>query len=162
MEKKMNIKKIILLLIIGALLFTACASQENEVPFIRPTDDTLVEPAPPVNDEEPDADVDLIEGNAYVNQAQLFIMESYPVQVSVNVIGDLPTPCHYFRSIVNPPNDKNEILIGIYSEVEPTKVCIDVLEPFDENVSLPLDNIPDGVYSVFVNGEWVGEFSYPG
>jgi hypothetical protein len=37
-----------------------------------------------------------------------------------------------------------------------------VIEPFEESVSIPMTGKPDGMYTVWVNGELVGEFSYPG
>ena len=101
-------------------------------------------------------------GNVYINSAGLAIMESFPIQVMLNLQGDLPTPCNQFRAVVAEPNQKNEIHVEVYSEVPQDKACIQVLEPFEENVSIPMDGQPDGAYSVWVNGVLAGEFNYPG
>ncbi|MEJ2759363.1 MAG: hypothetical protein P8046_12860, partial [Anaerolineales bacterium] len=36
----------------------------------------------------------LTKGKAFVNSADLLIMESYPVQISLALSGELPTPCN--------------------------------------------------------------------
>lgn len=101
---------------------------------------------------------------AYVDVAELFIMESYPVQVEVAVRGNLPTPCHVLREQVETQDfgDEKRVDITLSSEADPETICTQVLEPFEAGISLDLENATDGVYVVYVNGELVGEFSYPG
>lgn len=101
-------------------------------------------------------------GPVFINSADLLIAESYPVQAHLHITGDMPTPCHRFRAEVAAPNSENQIHVTAYSIVNPDMMCTQVLEPFDENVSIPMDGATDGTYSVWLNGEQVGEFSYPG
>ena len=89
-------------------------------------------------------------------------MESYPIQVMLSLSGDLPTPCHSFHADVSEPNQKNEIHVDVYSLVDPEIMCIQKIEPFVENVSIPMTGAADGTYTVWVNGKLVGEFNYPG
>jgi hypothetical protein len=84
------------------------------------------------------------------------------VQVILYVEGELPTPCHELAVEVMPPDEQNQIHIQMYSEVEAGAICAQVMEPFEANVSIPMAGAPDGVYTVVLNGEVVGEFSYPG
>jgi len=78
-------------------------------------------------------------------------------QVQVVLQGNLPDPCHHLRVVVTPPDANNVINLVVYSVVDPTTVCITVLEPF--TTSIPLGSYTDGEYTVMVNGERLGEFS---
>jgi hypothetical protein len=100
-------------------------------------------------------------GPVYVSQADLVIMESYPVQVSLHIVGDLPTPCHRFHAEVSKPDSENRIQVAIYSVANTELMCAEVLAHFEENVAIPMNGQAEGTYSVWLNGELVGEFSYP-
>ena len=104
----------------------------------------------------------LSEGNAFLNSADLLIMESYPVQVSLSLEGELPTPCNQLTIDISEPNADNQIHVKVYSLVDPAMTCIAMTEPFATQVRLPLDTLSDGSYEVWVNGTLVGEFTYPG
>jgi hypothetical protein len=105
---------------------------------------------------------DMQEGAVFIDSSDLLIMESYPVQINLHLVGNLPTPCHHFQADVSAPNSQNEIHVRVYSLVNPMVMCTQVLQPFDENVSIPMTGAADGTYSVLVNGQLVGEFTYPG
>ncbi|MGH2581491.1 MAG: hypothetical protein ACRDFQ_01175 [Anaerolineales bacterium] len=97
----------------------------------------------------------------YITSSELLVAESYPVQVRLHVVGDLPTPCHTFAAEVSGPDGENRIDVSAYSIGDPLAICVQVLEPFDETVAIPITGAADGTYSVWLNGEFVGEFSYP-
>lgn len=83
----------------------------------------------------------------------LLVMESFPMQVRLDVGGDLPTPCHRpFWTVVD---DGTTIAVTIVSAAAPDQVCIQVIEPVE--FSIPL-----GDYStsrvVTVNGAEIGSF----
>ena len=160
----MKPKNDLLILIVVALLFTACGADTNmnKPDPNRPVDSDDPIPVEPGDGKGGEGDEGKARGNAYVRDVQLLIMESYPVQVSLSVSGELPTPCHEFRYVVEEPDAENRIFVEVYSVVDPEMICTQVLEPFAENISLPVQNLPDGTYTVYVNGELVGEFSYPG
>ena len=94
-------------------------------------------------------------GPVYLDSTEVLVRESLPVQAALVVRGSLPTPCHVLRVEVAPPDNQNRILVDIYSTTDPEQVCIQVLEPFEETVEL--GQFSDGTYSVWVNGEPVGE-----
>lgn len=101
-------------------------------------------------------------GAVYVDSADLLIMESYPVQVRLWVTGNLPTPCHSFEAQVAAADAQNRIYVTAYSAADPAAMCAQVLQPFEEGIAIPMESAADGTYSVWLNGELVGEFTYPG
>ncbi len=94
-----------------------------------------------------------------VQTAELYMAESFPPQPFLHLSGELPTPCHELRILVNPPDDTDQIHVVVYSVADPTTVCVQVLEPFD--ISIPLSNIPSGQFTVFVNGRKVAGLLMP-
>jgi inhibitor of cysteine peptidase len=103
-------------------------------------------------------------GPVFIDSSDLLIMESYPVQVSLHVTGNLPTPCHSFHYsyVIGTTNDANRIDVSVWSESDTSRMCTQVLEPFDESIPIDMSGAADGTYSVYMNGELVGNFSYPG
>jgi len=88
--------------------------------------------------------------------ANLFINQTTPVQVSLELNGNLPNGCHQLRVNVQPPNDQNQIMIEVYSMVDSGAICAQVIKEF--KVSVPLGIFPDGHYAVIVNGTEIGQF----
>ena len=56
----------------------------------------------------------------------------------------------------NPPDKQNQIYVEVYSVILPDQMCAQVLEPFEANVGL--GSFSAGHYSIWVNGEMIGEF----
>lgn len=77
-------------------------------------------------------------------------------EVSANLIGDLPTPCNQLRIVLTPADTQNKINLEVYSVVDSHTSCITVIQPF--HVIYPLGSFSSGHYSVYVNGELLGEF----
>jgi hypothetical protein len=92
----------------------------------------------------------------FLNEASLTIRESFPPQISLTLAGDLPTPCNQLRVAIGSPDSEHKIMVDVYSLVNPSQVCVQVLEPFEE--SIDLGTFPGGHYTVWVNGEMAGEF----
>jgi hypothetical protein len=95
----------------------------------------------------------------FIDSNEILLLESYPVQVHMIIAGNLPTPCNELRLIVSPPDDNNRIEIEAYSVTEPNLMCTQVLEPFEARISL--GNFTEGEFTVWIEGEQVGEFSLP-
>lgn len=102
------------------------------------------------------SDTQLKQGSVYLDSSEILTLESYPLQFTLHMKGSLPTPCHQLRVAVQQPNAQNQILIEVYSVVDPDKMCTQVLEPFE--VTVPLGSYPAGKYTVLVNGEVIAEF----
>jgi hypothetical protein len=101
-------------------------------------------------------DVNLIRANAFLDSSDILIMESYPVQINLHLMGSLPTPCHQLRLNISQPDTENRILIDLYSVVDPDKICAQMLQAFDVNI--PLGSFPAGNYSIWINGSKIGNF----
>jgi hypothetical protein len=162
METKMKQKCIISTLVV--IFLAAC---NGNLPLTEPTptpmSPIMVEPTQrpqpgPINNVylPEQNDVNFSRGQVYIDSSDLLVMESYPVQIALNLKGNLPTPCNRLRVVANPPDEQNRIEIEVYSVIDPEQVCIQVLEPLDANIGL--GSFPTGHYSVWVNGEMVGEF----
>ena len=116
-----------------------------------PTDEPVLNPFAPKPEDE-----NLARGNVYLNEASIVIRESFPPQVSLIISGDLPTPCSQLRAAISAPDTANKILVDLYSVSDPDRVCAQVLEPFE--AAIDLGTFPTGHYTVWVNGDMVGEF----
>ena len=136
---------------------TASTTLPPDTAVTSPPEGTMPSNQPPVNPFAPQpGDENLVRGEIFLQEASLVIRESFPPQVSLMLQGDLPTPCHALRAILNPPDAENKIIVEAYSVVDPDRMCTQVLRPFDE--SLDLGTYPSGHYVVWVNGEMAGEF----
>ncbi|KAA3648103.1 MAG: hypothetical protein DWQ07_03665 [Chloroflexi bacterium] len=110
--------------------------------------------------EEFDED-DLVPGEVFINESELLYLESFPGQIAVEINGDLPTPCHQLEANIAAPDDQKRIFIVVFTSYKQGENCVQVLEPFEERISVPMEGQSDGIYAIWVNGENVGEFSYP-
>jgi inhibitor of cysteine peptidase len=83
------------------------------------------------------------------------LLESYPLQARLQVIGLFPNPCYQLvedkMSIVR---DGNEFHITLYQKKtnQNDDPCIQVIQPFDYSLSLDILGLPAGIYKVIVNG----------
>lgn len=84
-------------------------------------------------------------GPAFVDSVDFTFLESDPVQVRVEITGDLPTPCHLLA--VSGDGDT----IEISSLYDPLEACDLVLQGFATTVDLGPK--PNGDHTVVVNGE---------
>ncbi|MBN1148724.1 MAG: hypothetical protein JXA78_15800 [Anaerolineales bacterium] len=98
-------------------------------------------------------------GNVYIDEKQVLVLESFPPQFRLIVRGSLPTPCHQLRVHIPEPDQAKRIHIEVYSLTKPGEMCIQVLEPFE--VQIPLEGLPSGRFTVWVNGEQVSEIDNP-
>lgn len=99
----------------------------------------------------------LSRGKVFIEGTQLQILESFPVQIMLEVSGTLPTPCHQLRMMMNPPDEKNKIELELYSLVDPDMMCVQMLQFFEERINL--GSFPSGDYEIFLNGDKVGDFT---
>lgn len=97
-----------------------------------------------------------VEGPVYVEDTDLLLMESYPVQVALLVSGNLPTPCHELRWEVSDADPSGRIVVEMVSIADAETLCVQVLEPFEERI--PLGSYESGAFSVWLNGEQVADF----
>ncbi len=133
-------------------------------PYPEPQNLTPAEPGvvnPPYDNEyapKPDDD-QLTRGNVFIEESGMLMLETYPVEVKLHLVGNLPTPCHELRAVVSPPDNENQIEVEVYSLSDPDLMCTQVLEPF--TASIPLGGYAEGSFTVLVNGEYAGIIELP-
>ncbi len=163
-------KKMMLALILLSALLSGCADGAAQMPpkpspLPRGTEagpDTPVtsetsapRPQPPVSEEG------MIKEKAFVDSAEVLVMESDPPQIRVLVNGNAPTPCHFPKMVINPPDSRGRIEVEVYTLVNPDMICTQVLAPFVLNETVDMQDQASGKYSVIVNGKAIGEFDWP-
>jgi hypothetical protein len=146
-------------ILIFIVLLTACGPVSSDSHAARPIDSSSISPEAPMNNDQyapQPGDDALTRGNVFLESINMLTMESYPVQVSVNLAGSLPTSCHNLRAIINMPDANKNINIELYSVIDPNLMCTQVLQPFEATLSL--GSFPVGHYTVLINDEKLGEF----
>ncbi len=162
-------KRTLTLLLLFTLTLSACApaaDQTGSSPTEPVTDpnapvDSGLDPAGstmPSNENfaPMPSDEGMTRGEAYLDDVELLTLESYPPQFTLNIKGNLPTPCYQLRIAVSEPDAENKVNVEIYSIADPDQTCTQVLAPFEVNYSL--GTFPTGTYSLWVNGEKVADF----
>ncbi len=134
------------------LALSACGPPPGSAPMPSEPDggeDTAVsDPTPePSEPSEPEFDTH----PATINDFEILILESFPVQVNVNVTGMLNGGCSELGEVRVVQTDST-FSIEIDEVTELNVACTMALVPFAEVVSLPVDGLAAGEYSVMVNG----------
>lgn len=99
---------------------------------------------------------DVIRGRADVEEVELQIMESFPVQVAVVARGNLRDGCTEIDEVRTSFNEESKTFsVDITTVRDEDAICTQVLVPFEERVDLEVRGLPAGTYTVDVNGERV-------
>jgi len=166
---------LLIMILLTALTLAGCSDIENIFPKTYPPSETKEAISPespkgevpdlatypgPISQEPPDwqpqpSDAILTQGEALIENSELLVLEIYPPQYMLSLKGNLPTPCHQLRIHIPDPDEKGQIMVQVYSVVNPNEICIQVLEPFE--VTVPLEVVSGNNYSIWVNSELVGE-----
>lgn len=133
------------------ILLAACTANPPDMPVTSEPNPPIYNPYSPLPGDDA-----MIRSQVYLDLAEILIMESYPVQISLHIAGNLPDPCHDLRVVIGQPDGEKRISVEVYSVADPMTICVAMLEPFD--VSLNLGSFPAGHYTVLVNEEIIGEF----
>jgi inhibitor of cysteine peptidase len=141
------------ILILAAL--AACNPAVSDTPptELAPEDAPVSsdDPTPiPVTTETADSE-NMIIGEAQVQAIDILIMESFPVQISVQVTGYLSDGCTTLGVIETTQAD-DTFLVTITTHRPADAVCTQQLVDFEENISLDVQGLPAGTYTVDVNG----------
>lgn len=114
------------------------------------------QPADPNNPHAPlPEDAKLESDTAYLDSSELQTVSTFPPEYLLVLSGSLPTPCHALRVKIDPPDEKNNLNIEVYSVADPNMVCAQVIQSFE--ASIPLKNLIPGRYVVWLNGEKIAE-----
>lgn len=96
-------------------------------------------------------------GPVFVDEAELETSGENPLEVKLRIHGSLPTPCATLHWASQPPDEQGRIMMEVYSLQPADLDCIQVLQ--ETEVRLPVGTFSEGSYSVWLNGELVGEFA---
>ncbi len=154
-------KKSILFTALFMLGLNACTNNAEQ---IQATETIVTEPTIAIVEErsKPPAylplpnDVKLTKASAFIDSADLLFVETAPVQINLILGGHLPTPCHELRVKIEPPDDKNDIHVEVYSVADPEVICAQVLRAFNETIAL--GSYSSGSYMIWINGDPIGNF----
>lgn len=97
--------------------------------------------------------VDAVEKQlAYINEVSVAVLEKDPVEVELNIAGDMSTPCVELNTTVSRRDDTFYVVVG-ETPLQTLVACIQVLKPFEMTLPLDVQDLPAGDYRVVVNGE---------
>jgi inhibitor of cysteine peptidase len=94
------------------------------------------------------------EGGVFVNDVELMIMESFPVQVRAVIQGDLADGCTSIQDIETQRDvEDRRFTVRIETTRDDDAICTQALVPFEESIDLDVKGLPAGTYTVDVHGE---------
>lgn len=105
--------------------------------------------------------VEEITNEAVIERVDIDVQGETPKQVIANVVGALPDSCARINQI-SPVKEASKIVVKI-STIRTSGIdCDKNPVPFSENVTLPVFNLPAGVYQVITQGsnEIAGSFEF--
>ena len=85
-----------------------------------------------------------------INSVTVKVMESSPMQISIDVVGEHPDGCE-FPVIVDQSRSGNTIKVEIYREVPNDVMCPMMLNPYEGTIKLN-GSFTSGTYTINVNG----------
>jgi hypothetical protein len=140
--------KSILLSVILIAVLSACGSGAQAAPATLKFDNPYA-PQP--------GDKDLMTGDIKVDSASVFLAESQPPQVMVQINYFQPTPCYQLRVEASGPDSQNQINLKAYAVAEKDKPCTLMALATPLQASLNLGSLPKGHYTILLNGNQIGE-----
>ena len=87
-----------------------------------------------------------------VDSVDILVMESFPVQISAAVSGNLSMPCVQLLDPAVSFMGNTFIVVLAESTSGPGESCIALIEPFETSIPLDVLDLPAGTYTVDVNG----------
>lgn len=142
---------LILTMIISLIAFSGCTGNDSEVDTVD-TDEGVEDqpPMPPeVKPNLPDND-NLIYGTAIVENIEILILESFPVQIHVIAKGYLPDGCTEIGEITK-VRDDNTFTVTIGTIRPADAMCTEAIVPYEEVIPLDVRDLKAGTYTVVVN-----------
>ena len=96
---------------------------------------------------------DVIAGEATVDEVNLMIMESFPVQVAAVARGRLRDGCTEIDEVRTTYDGADStFFVEITTVRDADAVCTQALAPFEERIDFEVRGLPAGTYAVDVNG----------
>lgn len=90
---------------------------------------------------------------AHIEEVEVQLLESFPVQVRVVIRGELQDACTEIEELTQRfEAEEDTFWIEVNAVRTTDDPCAEVLVPFEERVSLDVYGLPAGTYTVNVNG----------
>ena len=131
-------KKLILSIMTLTLLLASCG-QPAATPTTAPTQEPTT------------GEGGVITGEAMVESIEILLLESFPIQVHVVALGNLPDSCTTISEITR-EREGDAFRVAITTSRPADAMCTEALVPFKEVIALDVMGLPAGVYTVNVNG----------
>jgi inhibitor of cysteine peptidase len=147
MGKNIPTQIIIFITISILIMFSGCTqnNDDNNRNPLTPTPDST-----PIETIVPD-DGEFIYRNANVENIQILILESFPVQINVVAKGYLPDGCTKIDQTIK-NREGNTFFATITTKRPADAMCTMAIVPFEEVISLDVYGLEAGDYEVDVNG----------
>lgn len=139
----------ILSFVFAVLLMTACAPKAAAATAVLKFDN----PYAPQS-----GDSNLMVGDLKIDSSSVFMSKDQSSQLMVNFAYFPPTPCYQLRVEASGPDAKNQIDLKAYGVAEKNKPCALMGLATPLPISLNLGSLPNGHYTVLLNGNQIGEF----
>jgi inhibitor of cysteine peptidase len=144
-----NTRWMVALALAIVLVVMGCASPSTPTPGIPPTDELPAgqptpEPTAGGNEDEP------IIKEAPVDSVELLMMESFPLQMSAIVRGNLPDGCTEI-SHWELMREVTAIRITLFTCRPADAICTQALVAYEESIPVDILGLPAGEYVVSVN-----------
>jgi hypothetical protein len=141
---KLHFRRMVLVAaLVLSVVATGCAA-------VRATPTMVPEP-PTSTPAAGDAGGQVVTGTARVEEIEILILESFPVQVNVVARGNLPDGCTTIDRI-DRERQGNAFVVTITTVRPADQACTEALVPFEEIISLDVMGLEAGTYTVEVNG----------
>lgn len=93
-------------------------------------------------------------GRAYVEDVELTMLESFPVQVRAQIKGQLSDGCTELVAVKTEYDETSQtFIIAVETERDPDLMCTQALVPFEETVALEVRGLRAGTYMVKAQDE---------
>lgn len=87
-----------------------------------------------------------------IDAVDVAILESFPVQVRVNISGNKSVPCVNLLDAAVAVADSVFTIVLAESRLGPAETCIAMIDPFEQSIDLDVAGLSAGEYTVIVNG----------
>lgn len=160
----MKLKQLLIVFVLLALALSACSGLAGDEPAasddrpvggeVEPTQD----PNEPVSSDDPTPTAEpttepgeILIGDATVESLDILILESFPVQVHLQVSGYLGDGCTELGAI-DTVRAGDTFNVTIHTERPADAICTQQLVAFEETIPLDVQGLEAGTYTVNVNG----------
>lgn len=154
MQKTTKRLWMILIVLLLGVLAASCGEQIDSSPANNPDQPVSSEDTPVPTDEPIEGEV-IRKENAIIDEVQILIMESFPVQVSVHIEGQTRDGCTTVDETWSEQVDENTFEVHIVTVRPKDALCTEALVPFEVNVHLDVNGLPAGAYTVKVYDQTV-------